>query len=165
MRAYLPFLVIGLTAGSIYALASMGLVVTYRTSGVFNFAHGAIGMVVAYAFVDLRDSYGLPTLAALGLCLLLLAPLLGLALDRLFHRLKGATAADQLVASIGLLVALQGLAILRYGGNTRTIGPMFSRDELFTVSALKVSVEQAVIVVIVLALFTGLMLFFGRTHL
>jgi branched-subunit amino acid ABC-type transport system permease component len=163
--AYLPFLVIGLTAGSIYALASMGLVVTYRTSGVFNFAHGAIGMIIAYAFVDLRDHHGLPTLLALSVCLLILAPLLGLTLDRLFERLGGGTAADQLVASIGLLVALQGFAILRYGGSTQTIRPMFSRNGLFTIGALKVSVEQTVIVAIVLALFIVLMFFFGRTHL
>lgn len=37
MSDYLPFLVVGLTAGSIYALAAMGLTVTYTTSGVFNF--------------------------------------------------------------------------------------------------------------------------------
>src|SRR2546429_509074 len=54
MNDYLPFLVLGLSAGSVYALAAMGLVVTYTTSGVFNFAHGTIGMVVAYAFVELR---------------------------------------------------------------------------------------------------------------
>jgi len=163
--SYLPFLVLGLTAGSIYALASMGLVVTYRTSGVFNFAHGAIGMVIAYAFVDLRDRHSVPTLLALALCLFFMAPVLGLALDRLFRRLAGGTAADQLVASIGLLVALQGFAVLRYGGNTQTIGAMFSRETLFRFRGLNVTVEQAVISLIAAALFALLILFFSRTHL
>ena len=66
MSAYLPFIVLGLVTGSVYALAAMGLVVTYTTSGVFNFAHGAIGMIVAYAFVALREDAGVPTAAALG---------------------------------------------------------------------------------------------------
>ncbi len=38
-----PFLVTGLAVGAIYALSGVGLVVIYRTSGVLNFAYGAIG--------------------------------------------------------------------------------------------------------------------------
>ena len=38
MNDLLPFVVIGLTAGSVYGLAGTGLVLTYKTSGVFNFA-------------------------------------------------------------------------------------------------------------------------------
>ena len=38
----LPFIIAGLTTGSVYALAGVGLVLTYKTSGVFNFAHGAL---------------------------------------------------------------------------------------------------------------------------
>ncbi len=68
MREYLPFLVIGLASGSIYAIAAMGLVVTYKTSGVFNFAHGAVGMIATFIFYSLRVDAGLPTwlAAALG---------------------------------------------------------------------------------------------------
>ena len=46
----LPFVVIGLTAGSVYGLAGTGLVLTYKTSGVFNFAYGAIAAVAAFVF-------------------------------------------------------------------------------------------------------------------
>ena len=60
MRDYLPFIVIGLTTGSVYALAAMGLVVTYTTSGVFNFAHGAVGMVATFVFYSLRENAGVP---------------------------------------------------------------------------------------------------------
>ena len=44
MQDFLPFIVIGLTAGSVYGLAGTGLVLTYKTSGVFNFAYGADGV-------------------------------------------------------------------------------------------------------------------------
>ena len=47
---FMPFIVIGLTFGSIYSLAALGLVLTYKTSGVFNFAHGAIAAVAAFVF-------------------------------------------------------------------------------------------------------------------
>jgi branched-subunit amino acid ABC-type transport system permease component len=46
----LPFIVGGLTSGAVYALAGLGLVLTYKTSGVFNFAHGALATVAAYVF-------------------------------------------------------------------------------------------------------------------
>src|SRR5581483_3122244 len=45
VKQYLPYLVAGVTAAAVYALAAMGLVLLYSTSGIFNFAHGAIGMV------------------------------------------------------------------------------------------------------------------------
>ena len=40
------FLIVGITLGSIYAVAASGLVVTYTTSGIFNFAQGAMGMLM-----------------------------------------------------------------------------------------------------------------------
>ena len=43
MTEFLPFIILGLTSGSVYGLAGVGLVLTYKTSGVFNFAFGAIG--------------------------------------------------------------------------------------------------------------------------
>ncbi|MGH9034592.1 MAG: ABC transporter permease subunit, partial [Acidimicrobiia bacterium] len=54
---YLPFLVIGLATGSVYAIAAMGLTVTYTTSGVFNFAHGAVGMIATFIFYTLRVDF------------------------------------------------------------------------------------------------------------
>ncbi|MBV9486394.1 MAG: hypothetical protein JO246_10085, partial [Frankiaceae bacterium] len=49
----LQFIVLGLFAGSIYALASLGIVLTYKTTGVFNFAYGGIAMFCAYVFWQL----------------------------------------------------------------------------------------------------------------
>jgi len=43
----LPYIVIGLTSGAVYALAGLGLVLTYKTSGVFNFARGALATISA----------------------------------------------------------------------------------------------------------------------
>ncbi len=49
----LPYIVVGLTSGAVYALAGLGLVLTYKTSGVFNFAQGALATVSAYVFYAL----------------------------------------------------------------------------------------------------------------
>ena len=53
MRDFLSFTIFGLTLSAVYAVAASGLVVTYTTTGIFNFAHGAIGMIGAYAYWQL----------------------------------------------------------------------------------------------------------------
>ena len=50
----LPFIIIGIVTGSVYGLAGVGLVLTYKTSGIFNFAQGALATVAAYAFYYLN---------------------------------------------------------------------------------------------------------------
>ena len=65
MSDYLPFIVVGVTAGSLYGLAGMGLVLAYKTSGIFNFAHGAIGMLMAFLYWELSVNQGWPVPIAL----------------------------------------------------------------------------------------------------
>ena len=54
-----PYIIIGLFSGSVYALSSMGLVLTYKTSGIFNFAYGGVAMFCGFAFWQLRDGWGI----------------------------------------------------------------------------------------------------------
>ena len=88
--ALLSVVFLGLVVGSIYGLMAFGLVLTYRTSGVFNFAHGAIGMFFAYVFFQLtqggqlqlvvgtyRQRWTVPAPIALVLVVGVLAPGLG----------------------------------------------------------------------------------------
>src|SRR6478672_11315993 len=63
-------LIIGISIGSVYAVSASGLVVTYTTTGIFNFAHGAIGMIAAYTYWELRINHHLPAPLALFLVLL-----------------------------------------------------------------------------------------------
>src|SRR3954452_16157253 len=95
MQIFLSFTVVGLVAGCVYALIATGLVVTYNTTGIFNFAHGAIAMVGAYTywqFSDTRSGWGWPAPLALAVVLLVLAPLLGLVIERVLMRpLHGAS--------------------------------------------------------------------------
>src|SRR5688500_9601349 len=74
---FLPFLVIGLATGSVYAIAAMGLTVTYTTSGVFNFAHGAVGMIASFVFYTLRVDLGVPTVLAMAVAVLGVGPVIG----------------------------------------------------------------------------------------
>ena len=89
MNSLLPFIVIGLATGSVYGLAGMGLVLTYRTSGVFNFAHGAIAAAGAYGFCELHDQHGSPGRWPCSSASSLLGRWPGLVLERIGRRLAG----------------------------------------------------------------------------
>ena len=65
MLELLPFIVAGITSGAIYGLAGTGLVLTYKSSGIFNFGHGAIATVAAYVFYALHEQAGLSWVPAL----------------------------------------------------------------------------------------------------
>ena len=165
MRAFMPFLVIGLATGSVYALAAMGLVVTYTTSGVFNFAHGAVGMAAAYVFYWLREEQHVPTALAIAVAVGVAGPLIGVVIDRvLLRRLTGSPAATYIVVSLGLLVAIQGLAIVIYGTRPRPVAPLFPTSS-FRLPGINVGWDQAILVL--LSAGVGLMLagFFQRSHL
>lgn len=165
MNDLLPFVVIGVTTGAVYALASMGLVVTYTTSGVFNFAHGAVGMFATFMFNELRAGHGWPTPLALAVAVLVVAPLLGVLIDRLLlGRLQGAPAATYVVVSLGLLVALQSAAVAVFGGQTRQVPPLFPSGS-FELVGVRVGYDQAFVVAISLLVAVALAAFFRFTHL
>ena len=64
MEIYLQFIILGIGAGVIYAALGLGLVMTYRASGVINFAYGAIAAYAAYVFAGLETEgiYPIPPL-------------------------------------------------------------------------------------------------------
>lgn len=123
-------LVVGITIGSIYAIAASGLVVTYTTSGIFNFAQGAMGMFCAYVYWQLKVDWGVQPLVAILVTVLGFAPLFGAVVERLLmRRLTDAPLVAKLVVTIGLMVALMGLAVSIWDPNTgRAIPTFFGTD-------------------------------------
>src|SRR3954449_8329001 len=100
MDKFLALTFAGLCTGGIYAIAASGLVLTYTTTGIFNFAHGAIGMLGAFTYWQLHVGWGVPTPLAALLVLLVFAPALGVALELgIMRRLQGTSDATKLVVS------------------------------------------------------------------
>ncbi len=81
MSSFIAYTLFGLFSGAAYAIAASGLVLTYTTTRVFNIAHGAFGMLLAFVFWDFSVRQGMPTWLALVLVLVR-----GGAGDRLVHR-------------------------------------------------------------------------------
>src|SRR5262245_64765002 len=89
MTSLLSFTILGLFTGAAYAIAASGLVLTYTTTRVFNIAHGAFGMVMAFTFWDFSQRQGMPTWLSLVLVLGVGAPATGWFVQRFVGRGPG----------------------------------------------------------------------------
>ena len=74
MSSFVAYTIFGLFSGAAYAIAASGLVLTYTTTRVFNVAHGAFGMLLAFVFWDFSVRQGMPAWLALVLVLFVVAP-------------------------------------------------------------------------------------------
>ena len=107
---FLRALLQGTPPGTVYALIGLGFVLTYKTSGVFNLAFGAQAYISAAMFFKARQDWEWAIVPALILSVFVLAPAIGLILERLiFRNLRTASAVSKLVIAIGLSVALPAL--------------------------------------------------------
>src|SRR6266542_1360795 len=103
MSTFLLFTILGLVTGATYAIAASGLVVTYTTSGIFNFAHGAIGMFMAFTYWELRVHRHWPAPIALIVVLFVLSPLMGALIEFvLMRKLNGLPTEVTLVVTLAL---------------------------------------------------------------
>ncbi|MET7574100.1 ATP-binding cassette domain-containing protein [Streptomyces sp. NPDC005492] len=141
----------GLSVGAAAALTGIGLIVTYRATGVLNFAHGAVAMVCAYVLRQCVVGWGWPLWPAAVVTLLFLAPGVGVLLERFVFRplsLQGGDPARTLVASIGVFVLLVGGAALVWGQGARDDAPeLMSADpwgQLAVVSVLAAGVSAVI---------------------
>lgn len=111
MSSLFAFTLLGLFTGAAYAIVASGMVLTYTTTRVFNIAHGAFGMLLAFTFWDFTQRQGMPTLLGLALVLLVVGPAIGWVTQRFVARGLGeGPVSVSLVVTVGLLVGLIGLA-------------------------------------------------------
>ena len=165
MSDLLPFLIIGLVTGSIYGLAGIGLVLTYKTSGIFNFAHGALATIAAYTFYELWVTpLGLPWGVALVVTLVVLSAVLGLSLERLGERLSQVSLALRVVATVGLILVVEATYFLIYGP-TAQLFPEYLPTETFRLGGVNVGYDQAIIFGVSAALMAALYLLFRTTQI
>jgi sulfate-transporting ATPase len=140
------FAILGLGISAVFALLAQGVVLVYRTSGLLNFAHGALAMVGAYTFYELNMMRGVPyplaVLAAMAVPAAVGAAFYWLVLRRLKH----SSPIVRIVATLGLLTVLQSIATMRYEGEIKRVpsvlpiesvtvgGVTFGQDRLWLIA-------------------------------
>ncbi|MEA4884197.1 MAG: branched-chain amino acid ABC transporter permease [Clostridia bacterium] len=131
-------IVSGLSAGCLYALAALGLVLIYRTMDIVNFAHGEMAMISTFVAHTLLVRAGLPyVLAALGA--LVFAALFGMIVERVFLRpIQNGPLISMMIMTLGLLMVLSGAAGWVWGFDPMSFpravrgAPLFVGDLIIT---------------------------------
>ncbi|MCU4186635.1 ATP-binding cassette domain-containing protein [Acidiferrimicrobium sp. IK] len=155
-----PFIIAGVVTGAVYGLAGVGLVLTYKTSGIFNFAHGSVATVAAYIFYTLHEQHHVATPLAVAIALALSGPLLGLALERLGRSMTQSSLAVQVVGTVGLLILVEAAVTIIYGTVvSRTVPPFLGTGTVHLGSTV-ITVTQIVIFVVALGATVGLYAYF-----
>jgi ABC-type branched-subunit amino acid transport system ATPase component/branched-subunit amino acid ABC-type transport system permease component len=161
VNEFLPFIVIGLATGAAYGLAGIGLTLTYKTSGIFNFGYGAVAALVAFCFYLLHVDHGFPWGAAAAVSLLVFAPVMGLVLELLARSLEGASETIKVVATVGIILIVESIGLLWHSVNPPTF-PHFLPLSTVRILGVNVTWEQ-IILFLVSALAAAVLYWFFRS--
>jgi branched-chain amino acid transport system permease protein len=175
MSTFLSFTILGIVTGAIYGILATGLVVTYNTTGVFNFAQGAVGAIAAFSYWQLWQDWHWPFLLAIVVIIFVEAPLLALAVEYvLFRRIHGASVERSLMVSLGLLVILLGVATIFWSSPdiVRSVPSYFTSADgaigsvrLFGANGVTIQYQQIMIVVVAAVVAVGLGFFLRKVRL
>lgn len=170
MSLILPAIVDGIVLSGLYGLLATGVVIVYNTSGVINFAQGAIAIFAVFVLKTLlnhgpgADShlyYLLAALIAVGV-----GALIGFAIDRFtLAPIRSSSSLNKAIVTIGWLLFLQALAAIVFNAGVSTnIPPILSQAQLFSIGGLGVSQLDLSVVLVSLAIGGVLTWFFRRTY-
>ena len=179
MTQHLAFLVLGLGNGAVYAALGLALVMTFKSSGVVNFATGAVALYAAYTYAFLRKGellnpipgtrgtldFGTPLGIFPALVIsVIVAAILGVILYVVvFRPMRSAPALAKAVAAIGLMIVIQALIALQVGSDTPTVGPIFATGTI-EIGSVAVPTDRLLLaaVIVGLAVCAGLVLRYTR---
>lgn len=163
MGRFLQYALAGLSAGSLYALVALGLVLIYRSTRVLNFAHADLatfGTFVAFAAL----TSGMPLLAALPIALVV-----GAVIAVVFYfgavvpaQRKGASPLATVILTSGLALILQGITVWHFGAEPTSFPFPLSDSKIWQVGP--VYVNQLSIGTLLAAAATSLVLYLLTQH-
>jgi branched-chain amino acid transport system permease protein len=168
MEKLLGALIDGVAFGCVYALLAVGLTLAYKTSGVFNIAFGVQAFASGAIYYQLHVNDGWGILPAFVIAVILVAPLLGVVLDRvLFRYLRSAPPMARLITALGLLVAIPEIVLLEFNQTdaTRPTGIVPGGDVVYHVFGAALSRDQLSIIFLAAFVAIGLTLLFRYTTL
>ncbi|MCW2543917.1 MAG: transporter related protein [Frankiales bacterium] len=163
MKLYLALALGGIPIGAMYALQALGIVLVYKTSRVFNFSTGAIGLSCAYLASTLT-SHGVPVVIALLLSVAL-GVVIGVAMEISTRPVDGTL--TRTIVTLGWLLAMQGLVGLIYGTQEGLQEPakVLPGGVAIHSDLLNYGWSQVTVIVVTAALVAGLAWFFRTTAL
>ena len=154
----------GISAGSVYALMAIAMVIVYKTSEVLNFAQGEMGMISTYVAYLLLVTQGHPFWIAL-VGALAFAAVLGWAFEFfVIRRAKDPTVLNLLIMTLGFQLVLYGLAGWKWGAEQRRLPLPLSNQVMVNVGPFPLSHLNVATVLTALVLMGLLTAFFRFTR-
>jgi ABC-type branched-subunit amino acid transport system ATPase component/branched-subunit amino acid ABC-type transport system permease component len=164
MQEFIRFALLGFGVGALYAIASQGLIVIYRGSGVLNFGLGAIGMVGAYVEWELTARQGWPFLPALIIGVVASASLGAVVQMAVMRPLRAVSPLVRVIATLGVLITLQSIARLRYSDSPIVVTSRLPTTLWHIYGTIVISADRVILLAIALAFTVGLWLFYRNTR-
>lgn len=163
MEQILQFALLGLGVGALYALAAQGLIVIYRGAGVLNFALGAIGMVGAYVEWELHANHGVPFALSLPIGIAVSAAIGAAAHLLVMRQLWDASPLVRVIATLGILIVLQSLAVLRYGSSALVVDSSLPNGIWNLTDSISLAQDRFILLLVAVVVAVGLTLVYRGT--
>lgn len=163
MSSFINALILGISIGSIWLLAALGLTIIYGTAGVINMAHGEFIMLGAYSSYMLQSQFGLPFLLCIPASFVIVGAV-GLILERGLIRYLYDRPLDTLLATSGVsLVLMQGVRLI-FGSEPKYIAVPEIFSSNIQIGFINISAFRVMVLVVTILAVLGLWVLFYRTR-
>ncbi|KAB2383606.1 branched-chain amino acid ABC transporter permease [Actinomadura montaniterrae] len=165
MTTFLTYTILGLVLGAVYSIAASGLVLTYNTSGIFNFAHGAQAMFGTFLYWQFQQ-WGWPVWLALVAVIGVVGPAMGAALHAVIMKgLRGTADVTKIIVTVSVLLGTVYLAQWVWDPDqARTVDMFFGTGAKVSLGGVEVRYHEIVCLVAAVAIAAGLRVLFTRTR-
>jgi branched-chain amino acid transport system permease protein len=162
MSTFVQALYEGLINGTVYALVAMGIALVWGVMGILSFSQGEFLMIAMFVSYFFSSYTGLPPVAALPICMLVLF-ILGLGIYKtIIHKaLLGPTLSQRLITFALSLVLVNGMLML-FGGTFKTI-KRTGMDGSLKVAGLVISKNRIFPLIIAIGVFCFMLWFLNKT--
>jgi branched-chain amino acid transport system permease protein len=164
MSTFLQLFLRSIETGAIYALATLGIIVVFRTNFVINFAQGVMGMFGTYIITVLFVRHGLPIIAAIALGLVICVAIGFLVDFVIIRRTKKVDGSGKEIITLGLMMVFVGIAPMLFGVDPLRL-PKVIETGAFTLGGANLSYNSFLNILIGVGLTTGLFLLLQKTKL
>ncbi len=159
MRYALELVVSGIAIGAIYGLMAMAFALTYKATGLLNFAQGELGMLIAYLAWSISLALGANTWIVLGGALVS-SVVLGMLIERfIMRRMIGQPMFSAVLVTVGIGVIITSVVLMIWGGEQQKID-IGRADAIVSILGVRVRESQIAVVVALIVTLLAAHIFF-----
>jgi branched-chain amino acid transport system permease protein len=155
----------GLSAGAIYSLIALGLVLIFRATGTFNFAHGEFMLLAAYLVAEWQRDWRAPEIVVALASLLVVAATAWVLFKIVLQRVVGMPPFVGVVATLGIASVADAIMLIIFGPTQYVITYSWLPNGAFTVLSARLGKTELLVLIIGLALSGATALLVRRTGL